>query len=300
MKHFSTLIVITALLSLSVVNEVQAQRWNRYRQEVGFSLGSSSMLGDLGGGPNQSSRFGDYQIGSSRFAVGGFYKYRFHDRFAVKANLIYGRVYASDTKTKNEGRASRNLDVRTDLVEASAQLEFYFLREKIGTGYKLKGIKGYGSSSISMYLLAGVGTSYFSPSGTNTAGDWVKLAPLNTEGQGLDGAPKDYSQLTLVFPVGFGIKYNLTKYIGVQFEAGLRYTTTDYLDDVSTQYYDGDLIESNFGAEAREMADKRTVAGGRDAVGEIRGNDERKDTYMFGLLSLTYRIKSKAKSRIRL
>ena len=151
-----------------------------------------------------------------------------------------------------------------------------------------------------MYLFAGIGGAHFTPQGTNQAGDWVNLAPLNTEGQGLEGAPKDYSQLTMVFPVGLGMKYNITREIGVQFEMGMRFTTTDYLDDVSTQYYDGAAIEAAYGSVAKEMADKRYTSPGRFSEGGIRGKDEKKDVYMFGLLTLTYRIKSKPRSRIRL
>jgi hypothetical protein len=209
-------------------------------------------------------------------------------------------MFSGDETTDNLSRKERNLDVKTDLLEFSGQLEFYILKEKIGSRYKIKGVKGYGSSNFAMYLLAGVGGSYFNPKGTDASGNWVKLAPLNTEGQGLDGAPKDYSQFTIVFPLGMGIKYNITKSIGVQFEAGVRLTTTDYLDDVSTQYYDGAAIEQAYGSVAKEMADKRYSSSNRHDAGGTRGHDDKKDAYMFGLLSLTYRIKSRARSRVRL
>lgn len=300
MKQVFTYSALVAIIFSLSIEGAQAQRWNRYKKEVGISIGATNMLGDLGGGANDGSRFGDFQIDASRLAIGGFFKYRFHDRFAVKVNLLYGQLYGDDKTTENLGRQSRNIDVRTDLFELSGQLEYYFLREKIGGQYKLQGIKGYGSSNVAMYLFAGIGGSYFNPKGTNQAGDWVKLAPLNTEGQGLDGAPKDYSQMTLVFPIGLGMKYNITREIGVQFEMGMRFTTTDYLDDVSTQYYDGDALELAYGAESKEMADKRYTFDGRHEAGGIRGHDDKKDVYMFGLLTLTYRIKSKPRSRIRL
>ena len=299
MKQVFTLATIVALISIMSINDAQAQRWNRYRKEIGFSLGATNMLSDLGGGPNDGSKFGDFQMENTRFAIGGFFKYRFHDRFAVKTSLLYGQLYADDKTTDNAGRRSRNLDVKTNILELSGQLEFYILKEKIGSTYKLKGIKGYGSSNFAMYLFAGFGASYFDPQGTDANGNWVKLAPLNTEGQGLDGAPKDYSQVTMVFPMGVGFKYNITKLIGLQFEAGMRFTTTDYLDDASTQYYDGALLEAAYGAQAKELGDKRLSSNRYDAGG-TRGHDDKKDTYMFGLLTLTYRLRSRARSRIRL
>lgn len=300
MKQFLTLLSIVAILSIWSFQEANAQRWNRYKKEVGFSLGATNMLSDLGGGPGVGSRYGDFQFESTRFAVGGFMKYRFHDRFAVKVNMIYGTVFGDDKSTLNLDRNTRNLDVKTDVFEFSSQMEFYILKEKIGSRYKIKGVKGYGSSHFSMYAFAGIGTSYFSPKGTDIDGNWVKLAPLNTEGQGLDGAPKDYSQMTIVFPMGMGFKYNVTRLIGVQFEAGLRLTNTDYLDDASTQYYDGAELEAAYGTLSKEMADKRYLSDGRHNAGGTRGHDDKKDAYMFGLLTLTYRIKSKARSRVRL
>lgn len=300
MKQVFTLGIVLGFLLSCSFSELQAQRWNRYKKEIGFSIGGANLMSDLGGGPGDGSRFGDFQIENSRLAIGGFFKYRFHNRFAAKVNLIYATLYAADETTENEGRKGRNLDVKAGLFELSGQLEYYFLREKIGSSYKLKGVKGYGSSSISMYLFAGIGGSYFNPQGTNQAGEWVNLAPLNTEGQGLAGGPKDYSQMTMVFPLGLGIKYNITKEIGIQFEGGARFTTTDYLDDVSTTYYDGAALEQAYGVESKEMADKRYDRPGRHNEGGVRGKNEKKDAYLFGMLSLTYRLRSKPRSRIRL
>ena len=46
------------------------------------------------------------------------------------------------------------------------------------------------------------------------------------------------------------------------------------------------------------MADKRIEGYGR--TGGVRGSNAKKDAYVFGLLSLTYRLRSKARSRVRL
>lgn len=281
-------------------NEVLAQRWNRYRKEFSFSVGASNMLSDLGGGPGAGSKFGDFQLPTSSYVVGVSWKYRIHNNMALKANLFYTELKGDDKATVNLGRKSRNLDVKTSLIEFSGQYEFYLLRERIGSRYKLKKVKGYGSSNFSMYLFAGLGGAYYNPRGTSLDGSYVGLADLNTEGQGLDGGPKDYNQLTFVFPLGLGVKYNITHLIGVQFEYGMRFTTTDYLDDVSTDYYDGDALADAFGELSKEMADKRYNTIERHNEGGIRGHSDKNDFYMFGLLSLTYRWKSRAKSRVRL
>ena len=300
MKKLITLLGVAVFIVLINVQEVQAQRWNRYRKEVGVSIGTTALLGDLGGGPGVGSRYGDFQLQATRFAIGVTGKYRFHDRFAVKGSLIYAELYSDDALTENYGRKKRNLNVRTDLFELSGQLEFYIIRERIGSRYKLKGVKGYGSNHFSMYVFAGIGGIFYSPRGTTEAGDWVRLAPLNTEGQGLDGAPKDYNQLAVVFPFGVALKYNLTKSIGLQYELGMRMTSTDYLDDASTTYYDGNTLAAEFGDLSKEMADKRYNAPERHTEGGTRGDADKTDSYLFGMLTLTYRIRSRARSRVRL
>ncbi|MGB0391142.1 MAG: DUF6089 family protein [Salibacteraceae bacterium] len=300
MRNFFKFVVAFLVVVSFSIEFASAQRWNRYRKEFALNIGAANMLSDLGGGSGVGSRYGDFQIENSSIAVGVSWKYRIHNNMALKANLMYGQLIGDDKTTENLGRRRRNLDTKTDLIELSGQYEFYLLREKIGHRYKVEGVKGYGSSHFSLYLFAGIGGAWYNPKGSNLDGEYVKLADLNTEGQGLEGGPKDYNQLTFVFPLGAGIKYNITHLIGVQFEYGMRFTTTDYLDDVSTTYYDGDALESAFGKESKEMADKRYSSTGRHNAGGIRGNNDLTDAYMFGTLSLTYRWRSRAKSRVRL
>lgn len=300
MRDFFKLVLATLVVFSFSLEIANAQRWNRYRKEFSFSVGASNMLSDLGGGPGVGSRYGDFQLKNSGIAFGVSWKYRIHNNMALKANLFYGQLIGDDKTTENLERRRRNLDVRTDLIELSGQYEFYLMREKIGSRYKLKKVKGYGSSHFALYLFAGIGGAYYNPKGSTQSGEYVNLAELNTEGQGLEGGPKDYNQFTMVFPTGIGIKYNVTHLIGVQFEFGMRFTTTDYLDDVSSRYYDGNVLAAEFGELSKEMADKRYNAVGRHEAGGIRGNNDLLDTYMFGMLSLTYRWRSRAKSRVRL
>ncbi|HEV3252029.1 MAG TPA: hypothetical protein VGZ71_13810, partial [Puia sp.] len=62
--------------------------------------------------------------------------------------------------------------------------------------------------------------------------------PLGTEGQGSAAYPKrkPYGTMAVCVPIGVGFKYNLTRDINLGFEIVYRFTTTDYIDDVSTTY----------------------------------------------------------------
>ena len=64
------------------------------------------------------------------------------------------------------------------------------------------------------------------------------LRPLGTEGQGSEAYPgrKPYNNIAFCIPLGVGFKYNLNPSLNLGFEITYNFTTTDYLDDVSTTY----------------------------------------------------------------
>ena len=69
------------------------------------------------------------------------------------------------------------------------------------------------------------------------------LRPLRTEGQGMPGdtmfAPgTTYGPVAICIPMGIGIKKAFNGNGGIKLEFGFRFTNTDYLDDVSGNYYD--------------------------------------------------------------
>ena len=56
--------------------------------------------------------------------------------------------------------------------------------------YDLRGVKGTKSSRVGFYLFAGVGGFYFDPK-AQFQNTWVRLKPLGTEGQGLEGGARN-------------------------------------------------------------------------------------------------------------
>ena len=100
------------------------------------------------------------------------------------------------------------------------------------------------------------------------------------------------------FPLGVGLKYRIDKQLSVSFELSLRYTLTDYIDDVSTSYYLPDEIGANYGDVAAVLSDR---AINPDLTGVIqypdgrnnylqRGDPRWNDAYTFGIFSIHYRI----------
>ena len=133
-----------------------------------------------------------------------------------------------------------------------------------------------------------------------------KLRPLHTEGQGYDGIEpgndfdipgkifktgKTYSNVAVCIPFGFGIQQAFDSYMGIKIEFGIRYTFTDYLDDVSGIYYDKELLaQKNNGNLAATMSGTNSGITSGDVTyteaGYRRGNPNNNDYYGFLNISL--------------
>ncbi|MDX1628722.1 MAG: DUF6089 family protein, partial [Fulvivirga sp.] len=94
------------------------------------------------------------------------------------------------------------------------------------------------------------------------AGTWVDLEPLGTEGQYTDPALlagsqnegiETYSNFQVAIPLGLGVRYRLNQVFDISFEMSFRYLFTDYIDDVSKNYVDPAVLNSDL---ARELADR--------------------------------------------
>lgn len=280
-----------------------AQRWKRYRHEFGVGVGAANYMGDLGGRTvDENSRWRDFQAEVSRPALMFTYKYRATERVAFRGNFAFARVFGDDELAGNDGRRNRNLHFRSNIIELSAQAEYYFLTEDIRSIYRIRGMRGKSGSNLAGYIFGGIGVFNYNPQARDSEGDWINLRELNTEGQGLPDAPDPYSRFAVSFPMGVGFKLAVNRQLSVGVEYGLRFTTTDYLDDVSGQYYNPDALEAAYGAKSVEMADRRLEGRGastsRNQSG-TRGNPGRTDAFMFGMVTLTYKLRSTGQSRTR-
>jgi hypothetical protein len=107
---------------------------------------------------------------------------------------------------------------------------------------------------------------------------------LGTEGQGIKPNTELYSLTSWVLPYGIGYRKNIGdfSYVGVEFS--MRKSFTDYLDDVSTVYYDANAIGEHRGEVAQALSN-RSINGIRPD-GSMRGNSSNNDNYSF--IQLTY------------
>jgi hypothetical protein len=121
-----------------------------------------------------------------------------------------------------------------------------------------------------------------------------ELQPLGTEGQGYAEYPDRvlYNRTAFTWLIGGGFKYRLAKGLGVQLEVGVRKTKTDYLDDVSGTYADPIVLFHEGGEEVAFLADPSVLISGEPvgATGKMRGDDTKKDDYLFAGIGLYYTI----------
>jgi len=296
MKRFALLFILFSFPFLG-----KAQTWRYVRHEVSFGVGASNFLGDLGGSKGIGSHgIKDLRVKPSRPTLSASYKYMITPAFSVKGMVVWGYLSGDDALTQNAIRNNRNLSFRSMLGEFSAICEFYPWGERVTPNYRISGVSGTKAFTIMPYFFTGFGVAFFNPK-TQLNGDWVALQPLGTEGQGLAGRPDKYKRATMTIPLGTGLKYMIDKQWSLCFELSLRYTFSDYIDDVSTSYYYADEIQAANGGDAGVLSD-RAVNPGLGWTGVIdysdgrsnylqRGNPKYNDAYMFAIISVHYRFK---------
>ncbi len=256
------------------MSNAQNQYSKTSRYDFGIFVGGSYYIGDL-----NNKHFGKF----TQPAGGGVFRYNLTQRAALRANFLVGTIEAYDSRSDSPWQRERNLNFKSSVIELSTQFEFNFLNYKIG---------GDEYHNFSPYIFFGLAGYHFNPQGQTTNG-WVALQPLGTEGQELtEGAsPQKYKLTQIAIPFGIGFKTGFSKNMCLGVEWGMRKTFTDYLDDVSTTYYDPGVLKEERGALAASMSDRSL---GKDPnysdVGKQRGNPANKDWYSFFGLVLTIRI----------
>lgn len=129
-------------------------------------------------------------------------------------------------------------------------------------------------------------------------GQWHSLRPLGTEGQNIDPTKSPYNPFSVIIPFGFGKNIKLNNGMTLGIDISLRKSFTDYLDDVSTSYFDNNLIRAHSGDIAAQLAD-RSSGSSIGQPGSIRGNPKNNDNYFLVGLKLINPMKPKKYKRYK-
>jgi len=284
---------------------MRPNEWKKYKREVFFSLGTSNFLGDLGGQKGNGKHLSPADLNFSQtrtaFGIGARYKIRRSVNLAGK--FSYLNVKADDAKTDNPVRQNRNLNFKSNIYEISLRAEVgYQSTKRGGSRYGVR--RNYGrmkNITHNLYAFAGLGAFYFNPKGRTADGQWVALKPLHTEGQGLPGGPKQYSNFSANLMLGAYYKLTINKVWSAGIEFCYRKTFTDYIDDVGGRYYDPNALAAAYGPLSAQMSDpnlgKIPGATSPDGSGLAaqRGNTQ-KDSYMSLEITVGYTFKKARKS----
>lgn len=184
---------------------------------AGFMVGTSHYFGDL---------YTDF-IPFTRPMVGVYLSRKLSPHVTGRLNLSMGWMLGDDASAAPDSDIyARNLHFRNMVTEV-ALVGIY----EIFGSYN----RHTNRRKFSPYLLGGIALFHHNPQ-AKIDGEWVGLQPLGTEGQGQPSYDQHYSKVKLAFPLGAGFRYAVNKRLDIGFEIGVRFTNTDYLDDVGGAY----------------------------------------------------------------
>jgi hypothetical protein len=250
--------------------------------EFGFGIGAAHYFGDL----NTRAR-----LNRPKFAASLFFRKNFGNYIALRVSGTFAQLGYSDIYNKqNPVMLQRNLSFNTNIWELAVQGDFNFFRY----------IPGDETFNYTPYITFGLGVFNYDPY-AYLNGKKYFLRPLGTEGQGSPLFPdrKPYGSMAVCIPIGVGFKYALNERMSIGFEVVHRFTTTDYIDDVSTTYPGSGAFTpippatDNSTNPAFLLSDRSYELGTPIGIkGRQRGNSKQKDQYATALIYLTFNLQS--------
>jgi hypothetical protein len=250
--------------------DAQLYESNVHQGEIGAAIGLAHYFGDL----NTSA-----SLRRPKFSAGMFFLKQLNPYIGIKLAGDYAFLAYSDIYSKNEVEKRRNLSFNSNVWEASLSGYFNFFKF-------MPGVEGY---NYTPYVSLGIGVFSYDPY-AYLQGQKYFLRPLGTEGQGSPLYPnrKPYNSMAICFPLTVGFKYALNEDLNLFGELGYRFTTTDYLDDVSSTYAGPDAFppipqpDGTFAPSPAYLLQDRSYETGTPIgiKGRQRGNSSQNDAYI--------------------
>lgn len=250
------------------VSDAQGQTRGK-TTELSVFAGFSNYLGDLA--PKVDFRY-------TSPAGGLAFKRTTTPYFAYSLGFNVGKVSGADSTSKVNH--ARNLSFESTVFELALMTEFNFFQYQLGTQRR----------RFTPYLYSGIVFFSYNPK-AEYGGTMVALRTLNTEGQGLPGGPKRYSEYAFALPLGGGFKYQATPRLTLLAHSGIRITATDYLDDVSGTYPDFAALAADRGELAVALSDRSGELPDGKKIGRKgfqRGNAKTDDFYFMSGITLSF------------
>lgn len=303
-------VLFLCFIFYSKTSSAQAISFANGKYELGLGIGPMHFLGDLGGSAGTGKTFiKDLDIPLTKLNKGLYLNYYPTEwlGFRLAGNLGYVEGDDAQAPAKNgaeEDRKYRNLRFQSKITEAYAAIELYptvFFEQYEGRQGKFR-----------PFVVGGAGVYHFNPYTNDDNGNKVMLHPLRLEGQGFpqypDSKPYKLTQMNLL--LGGGIKYYPKENFYVGIEILHRKLFTDYIDDVSNNYYiDPIHFDSNLPAGdnvlARSLYYRGTYTTNASNPGDSRyspqraqrGDPTENDAFFSSIIRLGWRLGGDARNK---
>lgn len=262
----SILIIVGLLFSSELVFSQGFYNKNRNRNFIiSAGTGTTHYYGDL-------AKDGDHSNISPNLALGA--RYNFYRWFSAGADVTWFML-AGDDKT-DPGKEIRNLSFQSHNFEINGVLHVSLFEEDR---------RFYMRPFANPYLYGGIGLVNFNPT-AKLDGERYNLRKLNTSGE-------EYSNFTVSFPVGVGVKFRVNPFFNIVLDGGYRFLLSDHIDDVSGGMYPE---PASFGSNttARLLSDRtwETLPEGTPTWAEqgknFRGNPDDNDGFFIFNVKVEY------------
>lgn len=265
MKKYLIILIFFAAFNIKAKAQYEAVQEGEY----GINAGVAHYFGDL----NNRAAFNRPKI-----ALGAFYRKQFNNYAGVRLTAHFAELGYSDQYSENAYQRSRNLSFNTNIFEIALRGDFNFFQFNPTDP----------NHSFTPYATVGVGVFSYDPY-AYLNGQKYFLRPLDTEGETFYKGRKEYGTMAVCIPVGMGVKYAVSDKVNVSFEIAYRFTTTDYIDDVSTTYVG--INKFPVSSIAGQLQDRSYELGTPIGIeGRQRGFSKQKDSYAIAEFGISFNI----------
>ena len=211
--------LIVALIVLAIGQFLAPMTAHAQVMEVGGSVGLSYYMGDI----NPNKPFVQSDLG-----WGALVRYYDGTRWAFR--LTYSNLNLKNSDKASGYRPERGLSFNTKVHDVALLAEFNFF--DYFTGSKRNG--------LSPYIFGGISVLHFNPKaddGTELYNVLTDVNDYDDDGNNniADGDAK-YSRYAVSIPFGVGVKYSVSRRIGMALEWRWDLALTDWLDDCHAYY----------------------------------------------------------------
>jgi hypothetical protein len=287
---------------------------------AGLSVNALNYYGDLAPNPGRFST----DLSFTRPAIGISVSQRMGPRYSLTAGLMYGTLRGSDFSSADPEDAQngkyryyRNLSFRNRIKELSVVAAYdlfenqaTYMSRPVWTPFVFAGLVVFHHNPQALAPATGLDGQPLAE-----AGEWVNLRDLGTEGQYANLEPTDanhgikpYNLIQLAIPMGVGARFKLHDVVDFSVELGFRYLFTDYIDDVSRNYVDLGVFDSELARALSYRSNELTMPDvarqpftarngvtydlingyGHEFPSNIRGKEGNKDIFMVTTFRISY------------